>query len=122
MSHHLKVDPTCQSVKHKKRSFTPKCQKAISEEVDKLLKTGFIKEAIYSDWLVNVILIKKMNRKWCMYIDFIDLSRVYLKDSYSLPQIDQMMDATSGHKLLNFMDDDALQFEKCRDDLSTTGG
>lgn len=27
-----------------------------------------------------------------------------LKDSFSLPKIDQLIDATSGHKLLSFMD------------------
>ena len=42
MFHHLKVDLTYQSVKQKKQSFIPEHQKAISEEVDKLLKADFI--------------------------------------------------------------------------------
>ena len=46
MSHHLKVDPTCCSIKQK-RSFAPERQKAVSEEVDKLLKTGFIRKVMY---------------------------------------------------------------------------
>ncbi|XP_073106351.1 uncharacterized protein [Elaeis guineensis] len=72
------------------------CQKAISEEVDKLLKVGFIKEAMYPDWLANVVLIKKANGKWHMCIDFIDLNKTYPKNSYLLPRIDQMVDAITG--------------------------
>ncbi|XP_073113099.1 uncharacterized protein [Elaeis guineensis] len=39
-----------------------------------------------------------------MCIGFIDLNRICPKDSYLLPRIGQMVDATSGYELLNFMD------------------
>ena len=39
-----------------------------------------------------------------MCVDFIDLNKVYPKDNYLLPSIDQLMDSTAGHKLLSFMD------------------
>ena len=47
---------------------------------------------------------KKANRKWRMCVDFTDLNRACLKDSFSLPMIDQLVDSTAGHKLLTFMD------------------
>ena len=37
-------------------------------------------------------------------MDFIDLNKACLKDSYLLPRIDQLMDLIAGHKLLSFMD------------------
>ena len=37
-------------------------------------------------------------------MDFTDLNKVYPKDSFLLPQIEQLVDATSGHALLSFMD------------------
>ena len=37
-------------------------------------------------------------------MDFTDLNKVCLKDSFPLPRIDQLVDATSGHALLSFMD------------------
>ena len=37
-------------------------------------------------------------------MDFIDLNKACLKDSYPLPRIDQLVDSTAGHKLLSFMD------------------
>ena len=37
-------------------------------------------------------------------MDFTDLNKVYPKDSYPLPHIDQLVDSTIGHRLLSFMD------------------
>ena len=39
-----------------------------------------------------------------MYVDFTDLNKACLKDSFPLPRIDQLMDSTARHKLLMFMD------------------
>ncbi|XP_021735240.1 uncharacterized protein LOC110701933 [Chenopodium quinoa] len=39
-----------------------------------------------------------------MCVDFTDLNRAYSKDFYPLPRIDQLVDSTSGHALLSFMD------------------
>ena len=37
-------------------------------------------------------------------MDFTDLNKACPKDSFPLPCIDQLVDATVGHKLLSFMD------------------
>ena len=39
-----------------------------------------------------------------MCVDLTDLNKTCLKDSYPLPRIDQLVDSTTGHKLLSFMD------------------
>ena len=39
-----------------------------------------------------------------MCIDFTDLNKACLKDSFPLSKIDQLVDSTAGHKLLTFMD------------------
>jgi len=39
-----------------------------------------------------------------MCIDFTDLNRACPKDSYPLPKIDKLVDSTTGHELLSFMD------------------
>ena len=104
ITHSLNVSPSFKSVKQKRRSFAPKRQKAINEEVGKLLQAGAIREVEYPEWLANVVLVKKVNGKWRLYIDFTDVNRACLKDSFPLPQIDLIVDATAGHELLSFMD------------------
>ena len=39
-----------------------------------------------------------------MCVDFTDLNKACLKDSFPLPRIDQLVDSTARHKLLMFMD------------------
>ena len=84
--------------------FGQERDKAVAGEVRKLLETGFIQEVYYPDWLANVVMVKKNNRKWRMCVDFTDLNRVCPKDSYLLPRIDTLVDSTARHELLSFMD------------------
>ena len=74
------------------------------EEVEKLLTTVFIREAYYPECLANVVMVKKSNRKWHICVNFTNLNRACLKDSFPLPRIDQLVDSIVGHELLTFMD------------------
>ena len=47
---------------------------------------------------------KKVNEKWRMCVDFMDLNKTCLKDSFLLPRIDQLVDFIARHRLLTFMD------------------
>ena len=104
ITHRLNVNPSFKSVKQKNKSFAPERQKAINEEVGKLLQAKAIREVKYLEWLANVVLVKKANGKWRLCIDFIDINRACPKDSSPLPQIDLIVDAMAGHELLSFMD------------------
>ena len=68
------------------------------------MSASFIREVYYPDWLANVVLMKKANGKWRMCVDFTNLNKTCPKESFPLPRIDQLMDSTTGHKLLTFMD------------------
>uniref|UniRef100_A0A2N9IF11 Integrase catalytic domain-containing protein n=1 Tax=Fagus sylvatica TaxID=28930 RepID=A0A2N9IF11_FAGSY len=104
VAHQLNVNPSFQPVKQKRRVFAPERNAAVTEEVDKLLRAGFIREVYYPEWLANVVMVKKATGKWRMCVDFTDLNKACPKDSYPLPRIDQLVDSTAGHKLLSFMD------------------
>ena len=84
--------------------FAQERDKAIAKEVQKLLDADFIREVYYLDWLANVVMVKKANGKWRMYVDFTDLNRACPKDSYPLLRIDTLVDSTARHELLSFMD------------------
>ena len=49
-------------------------------------------------------MVKKPNGKWRTCVDFTNLNKACLKDSFPIPWINQLVDATSGHELLSFMD------------------
>ena len=104
ITHRLNVSPSFKPIKQKRRSFALERQKSINEEVEKLLQAGAIREVEYPEWLANVVLVKKSNGKWRLCIDFTDINRACPKDSFPLPRIDLIVDATVGHELLIFMD------------------
>ena len=64
----------------------------------------FITEIKYSEWLANVVVVPKKGGKWRVCIDYIDLKDACPKDSFPLPHIDQIVDASSGHGMLSFLD------------------
>ena len=64
-----------------------------------------MREVFYLEWLANVVMVKKSNSKWRIYVDFTDLNKACPKDNFPLPWIDQLVDSIVGHKLLTFMDD-----------------
>ena len=78
--------------------------KALQDEVDRLLRIGFIRESYYPDLLANLVLILKPNGKWRTCIQFTNLNKACSKDNFPLSRIDQLVDATEGHELLTFMD------------------
>ncbi|XP_059658508.1 uncharacterized protein LOC132304809 [Cornus florida] len=102
--HSLKVDPEFKPVKQKHRRFAPERNRIIAEEVNKLLQAGFIREVQYPQWLSNVVVVQKKNRKWRVCVDYTNLNKACPKDSYPLPKIDQMVDATTGYERLTFLD------------------
>ena len=51
-----------------------------------------------------MVMVRKNNGKWRMCVDFTDLNRACPKDSYPLPRIDTLVNLTTRHELLSFMD------------------
>ena len=104
IQHKLNVDLERKPVQQRRRVFALERNQAITNEVNKLLSIGFIREVYYPNWLVNVVLVKKANGKWRICVDFTDLNKACPKDSFPLPRIDQLVDSIAGHKLLMFID------------------
>ena len=75
----------------------------IKEEVLKLKRVGAINEVFYLEWLANTVVVKKKSGKWQVCVDFMDLNKACPKDPFPLPRIDQMMDATTGHLRMSFL-------------------
>ncbi|XP_058099817.1 uncharacterized protein LOC131244188 [Magnolia sinica] len=88
----------------RRRPFNAEQYEAIADEVSILLDAGFIEEVHYPDWISNVVLVKKANEKWWVCVDYSDLNKARLNDSFPLPWIDQLVDSTAGHELLSFLD------------------
>ena len=70
----LGVDPCFRPIHQKRRKFAPERNQIIQEEVERLLKTGMIREVHFPRWLANVVIVQKKNGKWRVCVDFTDLN------------------------------------------------
>ena len=98
--HWLSINPEVKPVKQKPRKMSVKRCQALREEVDWLLRADSIRKTHYPEWHANPILVKKKSVKWRICIDITNLNQACPKDNFSLPMIDQLVDATTGHELL----------------------
>ena len=86
--HHLNVNPSATPRKQPPRLSFKDHSNAVKDEVMKLKQAGAIKEVFYSEWLANIVVVKKKNGKWQVCVDFTDLNKAYPKEPFHMPQID----------------------------------
>ena len=72
--------------------------------MDNLLRAGFIREVKYSESLANVVVVPKKGGKWRVCVDYTDLNETCPKDSFPLPRIDQIIDASIRHGMPSSLD------------------
>ncbi|GJS28430.1 reverse transcriptase domain-containing protein [Tanacetum coccineum] len=82
----------------------PERNKAIYEEVEKLVDAGIMKEVHYHSWLSNPVMVKKHDSSWRMCMDFKDLNKACPKDGYPLPKIDWKVESLCGYPFKCFLD------------------
>ncbi|XP_008245792.1 PREDICTED: uncharacterized protein LOC103343941 [Prunus mume] len=86
------------------RAYDAEQYEAMKLEIDILWTIGFIRKVVYLIWLANSVIVKKVSRAWRMCQDYTNLNKACPKDSFLLPRINQLVDATAGNELLSFMD------------------
>ena len=101
-SHEPNIIPTTRPVRQKVRRFHLDRHQIIQTDVDNLLRTGFIREVKYPEWLANVVVVPKKGGKWRVCVDYTDLNEACPKDSFPLPRIDQIVDVAARHGILSF--------------------
>ena len=102
--HRLAIDPSTKPVKQAQRRMNPDLQLPVIAEVDKMEKAGFIEPCIYTSWLSNIVVVRKKNGQIRVCVDFRDVNQACPKDDFPLPITELMVDSTTGHELLTFMD------------------
>ena len=88
VEHHLPIKPKYRPHKQPPRRMANEIVLKIKEEIERLLKAGFIRTARYVDWLANIVPVMKKNGKLRICIDFRDLNKATPKDEYPMPVAD----------------------------------
>ncbi|KAL0457991.1 UNVERIFIED_CONTAM: putative protein K02A2.6 [Sesamum latifolium] len=102
--HHLSVKKGACPINQGQCRFRPELIPLIETEVNKLIEVGFIREVKYPMWISSIVPVRKKNRQIRVCVDFRDMNNACLKDDFPLPIAELMIDATTGHEVLSFMD------------------
>ncbi|KAL6185431.1 hypothetical protein ACLB2K_041565 [Fragaria x ananassa] len=102
--HTLNVEPGAKPVIQARRNYHKEDEVQIKQEIKKLLACGFIKSVKHPTWLANIVPVKKKNGQVRICIDYRDLNKACPKDEFPLPNMDMLIDSTSGQGMLSFMD------------------
>lgn len=90
-------------IKQRCYRLSPIKQKALLDEVDKMLKLNVI-EKCESPWLSPVLITPKKNGEWRFCVDSRKLNSITRKDAYSLPFISEILDNLKNAKYLSSID------------------
>jgi hypothetical protein len=104
IEHSLNADPIIRPRKQKLRKMSDDKAKGARNEVKSLLSAGVIREVTYLEWLAKTMMVKKVNGKWRICIDFTDLNKACPKDEFPLPRIDSLVDEAATSELMSLLD------------------
>ena len=82
----------------------PKVALLVKAELEKMLEEKFIHPIDYLEWISNMVLFTKPSSDIKIYTNFRDLNKACPKDDFPLPNIDMIVDLTTGHEILSLMD------------------
>ena len=63
----------------------------IKEEIERLVRAGFIRPARYVEWLLNIVPVLKKNGKLRICIEFRNINMATPKDEYPIPVADLLV-------------------------------
>lgn len=76
---------------------------SIEKGVKRMSDAQIVAPTRYSDWISNLVTIRKKTREIRLCVDFINLNKVSLKDNYPLPRMDHILQrVVVSYKILTF--------------------
>ncbi|CAL9013695.1 unnamed protein product, partial [Prunus brigantina] len=108
VEHKLPIKDGYLPVKQARRRMSMDTELKVKEEIERLLKAGFIRPAIYADWLANIVpVLKRKTGAVRICVDYRNLNEASPKDEYPMPMADMLVDGAAHNQMLSFMDGNA---------------
>ena len=89
--------------KQRHRRIPPTMIAEVRQHLQQLLDSGVIRRS-HSPWASNMVLVRKKDGTLRVCIDYRQLNKNTVKDSYALPRIDDMLDTLSGSTYYTVLD------------------
>jgi hypothetical protein len=76
----------------------------MENEVKKLLDAKIIIPLRYSEWVANLVPVRKENGEIRLCVDFRNLNRSSMKDNYPLPKMEHILQRVTGSYRMSMID------------------
>ena len=103
-THCIELDTAISPCHQARYRMNPNYAKAVKEDLEKLLKAGFIEPVDQATWLSPIVVVPKKNGKLRICVDFRCLNAATKKDPYPLPFTDEVLDTVIGYAAYSFID------------------
>ncbi|MCO5557472.1 hypothetical protein L7F22_011037 [Adiantum nelumboides] len=84
--------------------MNPKYAKIIQEELEKLIKCGFIYPIEHSEWVSPIVIVPKKNGKLRVCVDLKKVNAATRRDHYPLPYLEHVLKRVAGKEAYSFLD------------------
>jgi hypothetical protein len=91
-------------VRQKQRPINPTLEATIRKELEKNLKFGIIFPVKYSEWVSNLVPVRKTNGQIRLCMDFCALNRASVKDHFPLPNMEMILQQVTGSQMMSLLD------------------
>ncbi|KAM0978137.1 hypothetical protein ACFX2C_014142 [Malus domestica] len=121
--HKMPIKEGYKSVKQAPRRMSKEIEENVKEEIERLVKAGFIRTAKYVEWLANIVsILKAITKAVQCCVDYRNINGATPKDEYPMPMGDLSIDTVAKHKVLSLIDGNAgyNQIKMAQEDIHKT--
>ena len=102
--HQIHLSTDAKPIAQRRYRMNPNYAAKVKEEIDKLLRVGFIRPVKQATWLSPIVVVPKKNGKIRVCVDYRKLNAATVTDAFPLPFTDGVLDAVAGHEVYSFLD------------------
>jgi ribonuclease HI len=104
IQHAIPIKEGVKPVRKKQRPINPALEATIRKELEKLLKANIIFPVKYSDWVSNLVPVRKTTGQIRLCVDFRALNRASVKDHFPLPNMEMILQQVAGSQMMSLLD------------------
>jgi ribonuclease HI len=104
IQHAIPIQEGVKPVRKKQRPINPALEATIRKELEKLLKAGIIFPVKYSEWVSNLVPVRKTTGQIRLCVDFRALNRASIKDHFPLPNMEMILQQVAGSQMMSLLD------------------
>jgi hypothetical protein len=96
IQHVIPMKSQTKNFQQKLRKMHPSLEPRVKAELNKLLAARIIFPVRHTQWISNLVLVRKKNGDIWLCVDFRNVNRASEKDNYPIPPMEKIMQCVSG--------------------------